>query len=197
MSSGPHRRTGEIVLYVPADPLAARIPRGSAIVGEPRFGASEVEVYFETGAPQPRGMHTLADRALSASGRMLERAVFGGCLLVPPETLTPVGVVKFTEGSIALTGPQSARAVADWLGTRRLDESELRESGAPLTGHELMGVATSTLVITRLKPGLLRTLLERGGVRADGEGWRGPDGRRTVAIGSALIWALERIAKEC
>lgn len=197
MSSSPRRRMGEIVLYVPADTLAARIiPRGSAIVGEPRFGAGEIEVYFETGAPERRGMQTLADRALSASGRMLERAVFGGCLLVPPATLTPVGVVKFTEGSIALTGPQSARAVAEWLGTRRLDDSELRESGALLTGHELIGVAGSTLVVTRLKPELLCALLERGGVRADGEGWRRPDGRRTVAVGSALVWALERIAKE-
>lgn len=89
----------EIVLFVPAGSRAtAKIPRGSAIVGEPRCGAGEVEIYFESAAPQRRGMRTLADRALSASGRMLECAVFGGCLLVPPSALTVVGTINFAEG---------------------------------------------------------------------------------------------------
>ena len=47
---------------------------------------------------------------------------------------------------------------------------------------------------TRLEPALLYALLERGGIEPDGEGWRAPDGRRTVTVGDALIWALERIA---
>jgi hypothetical protein len=106
-----------IVLYVPAGSRStARIPRGSAIVAQPRCGAHEIEVYFEGAAPGHRGMRTFADRALSASGRLLERAVFGGCLLVPPTALTVVGVVNFPTGTIELTGPHSQRAVADWLG---------------------------------------------------------------------------------
>jgi hypothetical protein len=193
MSTDP-RRTREIILYVPAGSRStARIPRGSAIVGEPRFGAREVEIYFESAAPERRGLRTLADRALSASGRMLERAVFGGCLLVPPKALTIVGTFNFAEGSIALTGPHSERAVADWLGTPQLDQGELRESGSIFAGHELM--STGPTSATHLEPALVYALLERGGIEPDGEGWRAPDGRRTVTVGDALIWALERIAR--
>jgi len=193
MSTEP-RRTREIILYVPAGGRStAKIPRGSAIVGEPRFGAREVEVYFESAAPERRGLRTLADRALSASGRMLEHAVFGGCLLLPPKALTVVGILNFAEGSIALTGPQSERVVADWLGTPQLDQAELRESGSIVAGHELM--STGPISATHLEPALLYALLERGGVEPYGEGWRAPDGRRTATVGDALIWALERIAR--
>jgi hypothetical protein len=125
-----------IVLYVPTGSRAtARIPRGSAIVAQPQFGAEEVEVYFEpTGLGRQRLLWTLADRALSASGRLLERAAFGSCQLVPPAALTVVGTVDFPAGTIILTGPQSARAVAGWLGTGQLDPAELRESGASSPG---------------------------------------------------------------
>lgn len=185
----------EIILYVPAGGrVTERIPRGAAIVGEPRLGSPEVEVYFESAIPTQRGMQTLADRALSASGRMLERAVFGGCLLVPPAALVVVGTVNFAEGGIALTGPHSERAVAEWLGTRHLDRAELRESGALFSGHELMCPESPTAA-TRIDPALLFALIERGGIEPDGEGWRAPDGRRTGAIGDALLWAPERIAR--
>jgi hypothetical protein len=125
-----------IVLYVPAGSRAtARIPRGAAIVAQPQCGASEVEIYFEgVGSGRQRHLWTLADRALSASGRLLERAAFTGCLLVPPAGLTVVGTVDFPAGTIALTGPHSARAVAGWLGTGQLDPAELRESGASSPG---------------------------------------------------------------
>ena len=189
------RHLREIVLFVPADSRATvAIPRGSAVVGEPRLGAPEVEVYFESASPQRRGMRTLADRALSASGRMLEHAVFGGCLLVPSSALIAVGTVDFAEGGIALTGPQSERAVADWLGTARLNHAELRESGVILSDHEVR-CPDSPAIATRIDPALLLALIERGGIRPDGEGWCAPDGRRTGAVGDALMWALERIAQ--
>lgn len=196
MSTEGRPRMREIVLFVPAGSRAtAKIPRGSAIVGEPRCGAGEVEIYFESAAPQRRGTRTLADRALSASGRMLERAVFGGCLLVPPSALTVVGTINFAEGGIALTGSQSERAVAEWLGSPQVDHAELRESGTPLSGHEVMSIEPPTTA-TRLEPALLYALLERGGVEPDGEGWRAPDGRRTGTVSDALMWALEQIARE-
>jgi hypothetical protein len=185
----------EIVLYVPAGGRATeRIPRGAAIVGEPRLGSAEVEVYFESARSPRRGMRTLADRALWASGRMLERAVFGGCLLVPPAALVVVGTVNFAEGGIALTGPHSERAVAEWLGTTRLDQGELRESGVLLSGHEVMCPESPTAA-TRIDSALLFALIDRGGIEPDGEDWRAPDGRRTGAVGDALLWALERIAR--
>lgn len=135
MSSAPPPQR-PIVLYVPAGSRStARIPRGSAVVAQPRCGAHEIEVYFEGAAPGRRGLRTFADRALSASGRLLEHAVFGGCLLVPPTALTVVGVVNFPTGTIELTGPHSQRAVADWLGLPQLAPAELRESGeAPSPG---------------------------------------------------------------
>lgn len=56
-------------------------------------------------------------------------------------------------------------------------------------------MSTSPTAAARLEPALLYALLERGGIEPDGEGWRAPDGRRTVTVGDALIWALERIAR--
>lgn len=188
-SGSSHR---PIVLYVPVGSQStARIPRGSAVVAQPRCGANEIEVYFEGVAPGRRGLRTFADRALSASGRLLERAVFGGCLLVPPTALTVVGVVNFPTGTIELTGPHSQRAVADWLGLPQLAAAELRESGSHIGGCDLPGTAWTGA----LKPELLHSLLKRGGVERDGEDWRAPDGRRTTAVGDALVWALERIAE--
>jgi hypothetical protein len=187
-SSSPHMRP--IVLYVPAGSRStARIPRGSAVVAQPRCGADEIEVYFEGAEPGWRGLRTFADRALSASGRLLERAVFGGCLLVPPTALTVVGVVNFPTGTIELTGPHSQRAVADWLGLPQLAPAELGESGSGVVGHELSWTSA-------LEPELLQSILKRGGVERDGEDWCAPDGRRTTVVGDALVWALERIAQE-
>jgi hypothetical protein len=188
-SRSPHR---PIVLYVPAGGRStARIPRGSAVVAQPRCGAHEIEVYFEGAAPGRRGLRTFADRALSASGRLLERAVFGGCLLVPPTVLTVVGVVNFPTGTIELTGPHSQRAVADWLGLPQLAPAELRESGSDVADHEPSDSAWTSA----LEPELLHSLLRRGGVERNGEDWCAPDGRRTTAVGDALVWALERIAQ--
>src|SRR3954469_16095221 len=155
-----------VVLYVPAGGRStARIRRGSAIVAQPRCGAHEIEVYFEGAAPGRRGLQTFADRALSASSRLLERAVFGGCLLVPPTALTVVGVVNFPTGTIELTGPHSQRAVADWLGLSRLTPTEPVESGSDVVGHELSDAAWTSA----LEPELLHSLLKRGGVERDGE----------------------------
>jgi len=151
----------------------------------------EIEVYFEGAPPGRRGLRTLADRALSASGRLLERAVFGGCLLVPPEALTVVGTVNFPAGTIALTGPHSARAVANWLGAPYLDPAELRESGGMVASYELTAAAWTSA----LEPELLHALLRRGGIKRDGQAWRAPNGRQTTTVDDALIWALERIAK--
>ena len=121
------------------------------------------------------------------------RAVFGGCLLVPPTALTVVGIVNFPTGTIELTGPQSQRAVADWLGLPQLAPAELRESGSIIAGNDpTMPAATCT---GQLEPSLLRMVLKRGGIKQDREGWHAPDGRRTTAVDDAFVWALERIAQ--
>lgn len=192
--SNPPRHMRPIVLYVPAGSQStARIPRGSALVAQPRCGAHEIEVYFEGAAPGHRGLRTFADRALSASGRLLERAVFGGCLLLPPTALTAVGVVNFPTGTIELTGPHSQRAVADWLALPQLDPAELRESGSIIPGDDLTSPAATWT--GRLDPSLLRMVLKRGGIKQDREGWCAPDGRRTTAVDDAFVWALERLVR--
>lgn len=191
---GPEPR--EIVLYIPVGGLAATagIARGAAIVGRPEAGAAEVEIHFEAGALHQRQRETLADRALSASGRLLGDTVGGMSRSVPRDALLVVGVFYFGEGRIVLTGRQSARAVADWLGTPQLDRVELGLRGAS-DGPRVASVEPPEFTATHLDPMLLRALLDRGGIKADGQEWLASDGRRTAEVGDALIWALERLAQ--
>jgi hypothetical protein len=112
----------EIVLYVPSGGYSstADIARGSAIVGELQAGAAEVEVYFEGAIFGQENMRTLADRATHAAGRMLERYATTAARIVPRDALLAVGTFDFREGRIRLTGSDSERAVATWLGTPQL-----------------------------------------------------------------------------
>ena len=120
-------RDGRLVLYVPrgGHPSTDDIARGSAIEGEPRAGAAEVEVYFEGALFGQENMRALADRATHAAGRMLERYATTAVRIVPCDALVAVGTFVFDQGRIRLTGPDSERALADWLGTPRLDPMEL------------------------------------------------------------------------
>ena len=175
----------EIVVYLPygGDPATADIARGSAIVGQPRFGSEEVTVYFEGAIYDHENVRTLADRATQAAGRMSERYPTVAKRVVPCANLTAVGTFDLGRRQIILTGPHSERAVAEWLGTVRLDPAELvPSSGATGAGF------------TSVDAGLLHELMQRGGVRAEGHEWVASDGRRTSAVGDALLWALENIA---
>jgi hypothetical protein len=118
----------EIVLYVPHGGYSATvdIARGSAIVGEHRAGA-EVEVYFEGAIYGQENMRTLADRATHAASRMLEGYTTSASRIVPRDALVAVGTFDFGEGRITLTGADSERAVAGWLGTPRFDPAELAQ----------------------------------------------------------------------
>lgn len=91
----------EIVLYVPSGGFQATadIARGSAIVGELRAGAAEVEVYFEGAIFGQENMHTLADRATHAAGRMLERYATTAARIVPRDALLAVGTFDFHKGA--------------------------------------------------------------------------------------------------
>jgi hypothetical protein len=188
----------EIVLYVPAGGhrATAGIARGSAIVGEPRAGAEEVEVYFEGAVFGQENMRTLAERAKHAAARMLERYPTGAARVVPREALLAVGTFDFREGRIWLTGPDSEAAVAAWLGMPRLDPAELAERprGRLRTPDAARPVPDVSVAVTR---SLGEALIERAGVKRDCEGlWVDGEGRRTSAIAEALIWALVAIAEE-
>jgi hypothetical protein len=185
----------EIVLYVPSGGYSsiADIARGSAIVGEPRAGAAEV--YFEGAIFGQENMRTLADRATHAAGRMLERYATTATRIVPRDALLAVGTFDFHEGSIRLTGSDSERAVATWLGTPQLDPAELVQ-GARVrrTAAHTPGVSDVPVTVTR---SLGEALIERAGIRRDdGGAWVHSDGRRTSAIAEALTWALVAIASE-
>jgi len=188
----------EIIVYLPngSDPATASIVRGSAIVGQPQPGSDKVRIYFEGAIYDQRNVRTLADRASHAAGRMVEEYPTTAMQVVPRDALVVVGTFDLREGRILLTGPHSERAVADWLGVPRLDPAELRPSGQAGTGARTSVEVASAFAMAPVEPGLLRSLMERGGVRPDGEEWVASDGRRTTAVGDALLWALERIARE-
>jgi hypothetical protein len=123
----------EIVLYVPTDghPATTGIARGSAIVGEPKPGTEEVAIYFEGAIFGQENMRSLADRAVHAAGRMVERYATTAMWVVPLHALIAVGTFGFHRGRITLTGPYSERVVAEWLGLGQLDPAELQPSRGP------------------------------------------------------------------
>jgi hypothetical protein len=187
----------EIVLYIPRGgyPSTADIARGSAIVGEPRAGVAEVEVYFEGAIFGQENMRTFADRATHAAGRMLERYATTAVRIVPRDALLAVGTFDFDQGRIRLTGPDSERAVAGWLGTPRLDPAELAQAakGRRTAPH----AGTVEAVSVTVNRSLGEALVERAGIVRGGDGvWIASDRRRTSAIAEALIWALVVIAEE-
>lgn len=186
----------EIVLYVPSGGFQATadIARGSAIVGEPQPSGAEVEVYFEGAIFGQENMRTLADRATHAAGRMLERYATTAKRIVPRDALLAVGTFDFREGKITLTGWDSERAVAAWLGTPQLDSAELVQGarGRRTAAHAAI-VPDVPVTVTH---SLGEALIERAGIRRQRDGtWVDAEGRRTSAIAEALTWALVAIAE--
>jgi hypothetical protein len=187
----------EIVLYVPSGgyPATADIARGSAIVGEPRAGA-EVEVYFEGAIFGQENMRTLADRATHAAGRMLERYATTAARIVPRDALLAVGTFDFRKGQITLTGADSERAVAAWLGTPQLDPAELAQRARQAARAADIAHLVPDVTVT-VNRSLGEALIEQAGIGRNGEGlWVDEEGRRTSAIAEALVWALVVIAEE-
>jgi hypothetical protein len=182
----------EIVVYLPngGGRATADIARGSAIVGQPQVGSDRVTIYFEGAIYVQENVRTLADRANQAAGRMLQRYPTTAMRVVPRDVLMAVGTFDPQRRQIFLTGPHSEGAVAEWLGMVQLDPAELRPS------REAVGVGAAGPEIATVDPGLLHALMERGGIRAQGHEWVAGDGRRTAAVGEALLWALESIAQE-
>ena len=184
------------LLYVPVggDLLTRAIPRGAAIVGRPGLPCEEaVTVYFVDAVEPQTDLLTLADRAQCAGGRMLRKATQGR-LTVLREALLLVGSIDGDARRITLTGPQSERAVADWLGVPRLDRAELNQTGGPPNGREVTRIETAAPA--QLDPVSSRVLLRRAGIRTEGGEWVSTDGRRTADSAEALVWALEVIARE-
>jgi len=128
------RAEQEIVIYVPSGghPVSAGIAPGSAIVGQPYPDEDEVRIYFEGALHGQVGMATLADRAVCAWGRLITRYPTTATRVVPREAITAVGTLDPVAGRIVLTGPTSAREVAEWLGSVDLDPAQLGPTPFPL-----------------------------------------------------------------
>jgi hypothetical protein len=187
----------EIVLYVPRGgyPSTSDLARGSAIVGEPRAGA-EVEVYFEGAIFGQENMRTLADRATHAAGRMLERYATTAARMVPRDALLAVGTFDFRSGQITLTGADSERVVAAWLGTPQLDPAELAQGARQAARAADVAHLVPDVTVT-VNRSLGEALIERAGIERGGERcWVDAQGRRTSVIAEALIWALVAITDE-
>jgi hypothetical protein len=185
---------GEFVLYVPSGghSATADIARGSAIVGKPQADGTEVEVYYEGAIFGQENMRTLADRATHAAGRMLERYATTATRIAPRDALLTVGTFDFDRGCIQLTGSDSERAVAAWLGALRLDPTELAQSARGRRRAAHAGDVSVTV-----NRSLAEALIERASIRRKRDGtWVSADGRRTSAIAEALTWALVAIASE-
>ena len=140
-------------------------------------------VYFEGAIYDRENVRTLADRATQAAGRMVERYPTVARRIVRPDALTAVGTFDLGRRRIILAGPHSERAVAN--GSARSDSTRRASASSGAIGA---GMAT-------VDAGLLHELMRRGGVRAEGHEWVTGDGRRTSAVGDALLWALENIAQ--
>lgn len=196
--SGAVSAAREIVVYVPAggQPATAGIARGSAIVGLPEPGSEEVRVYFEGALYGQAGMVTLADRAGHACGRLRERYPTVAKRVVPRSALIVVGTFDEAAGRLILTGEQSAAVVATWLGVPVLDPAELRRSPLPRVGAAELAARLAPDVRMAVNRDLATALIGRASLRREDDGWVVGDGRRTSAIGEALIWALVLIAAE-
>lgn len=141
------------------------------------------------------GEHAHARRPSHACGRAEERYATAA-RIVPRDALVAVGTFDFDQGRIRLTGSESERAVAGWLGTPRLDPAELARGarGRRTAAH---AARTAPDVPVAVTPSLGEALIERAGIRHGSDGvWVGPEGRQTSAITEALVWALVTIAEE-
>jgi hypothetical protein len=181
----------EIVVYLPngGGRATTNIARGSAMVGQPTLGSERVTIYFEGAIYEQENVRTFADRANQAAGRMIQSYPTTAMRVLPRDVLMAVGIFDSMRGQIILTGPHSEGAVAEWLGMVRLDPAELRPS------REAGSVNLPGSGIASVDAGLLHELMQRGGIRAEGHEWVASDGRRTSAVGNALLWALENIAQ--
>lgn len=125
---------------------------------------------------------------------MLESYPTTATRVVPRDALLAVGTFDFHNGLIRLTGSDSERVVAVWLGTPRLVPAELVQGARGR--HTAAHAATEADVPVTVTRSLGEALIERAGIRRDGDAWVDSDGRRTSAIAEALTWALVTIASE-
>jgi hypothetical protein len=117
-----------IVVYVPAMNEQLHIARGSGIVGEPSASSRTVLIYFEGDTHWPVNISTFADRVMHAYYRMVEHAPTVAKSRVPVSSVIPVGTFDPVREEVTLTGLESERDLARWLGTERVEPYQLRAS---------------------------------------------------------------------
>lgn len=127
------RLASPYVVFVPGEGDASTegIRRGSGIVGVPVFGAESVVVYYEGATHGQTGMARLADRVLHAHGRLVDGYPTVARRVVPRTALVEVGTFDPGSGTVSPIDPAAEAALADWLGSERLDPAELVRSTGP------------------------------------------------------------------
>jgi hypothetical protein len=114
------------VVYIPAAdaPEVADLAPGSGIVGE-RQDDGSVLIDFEGNLVGAPALELYANRVLKAAARQDARYPTRARRIVSDASLIAVGEFDSREQVVRLTGPDSERVVAEWLGLGEIDHTEL------------------------------------------------------------------------
>lgn len=120
--------TNRLAIFVPASstsPLAARVARGSGIVGQVGSGMAEtISLDYEGAIYGQANLVTYADRVRTAADRQLQHYPTVARCVVARSQLRQVG--WFDPDSDAMTLLDDAEeALASWLGVEAIDPREL------------------------------------------------------------------------
>ena len=127
-SQATSRLASPYVVFVPREEAGLAIRAGSGIVGAPSPGADLILVYYEGALYGQTDMARLADRVFYAHGRLVERYPTVARMTLPSNLLSEVGTFDPDSGTIAPVDAHAESALASWLGTEDLDQSELCRS---------------------------------------------------------------------
>ena len=119
----------KIAVFVPANPTATLIARGSAIVGQTGGEEGEhITIYYEGNLLGYADVKTYADRARIAAGRLAERYPTIARATVPQSALRQIGWFNPETGIELFDEVQTKDALAFWLAMEVIEEKELHFS---------------------------------------------------------------------
>jgi hypothetical protein len=113
------------VVYIPVTGEAqAVVAPGSGVVGELREDGS-LRLDFEGNTYGSPALERYANRVLKAAARQAQGYPTRARVEVAPESALAIGEFDSGEQVIRLTGPDSERLLAEWLGVEAVDPGEL------------------------------------------------------------------------
>lgn len=119
----------KIAVFVPANPTATLIARGSAIVGQTGGEEGEhITIYYEGNLLGYADVKTYADRAMIAADRLAARYPTIARATVPQSALRQIGWFNPETGIELFDEVQTKDALAFWLAVEVIEEKELHFS---------------------------------------------------------------------